>query len=163
STHTAAVYVLLLCDLPTPNGAQHHHLDLDVATDDEAKGVSGNMRSDTASLLEAWEGDALTAESDYSFGHVHRLASNHDCTATLHCLVDRDLVMIESADFWKSGPEIETGEMRTEEIGTEVFYFPAANHVEKKGTSTNTQRMLQWRHQAVEPPGDARSELWFYY
>src|SRR5699024_12623984 len=30
-------------------------------------------------------------------------------------------------------------------------------------TFTNTQRMLQWRHQAVEPPGDARSELWFYY
>src|SRR5699024_11178145 len=83
--------------------------------------------------------------------------------ANLDWLVVRDLVMIESADFWKSGPEIETGEMRTEEIGTEVFYFPAANHVEKKGTFTNTQRMLQWRHQAVEPPGDARSELWFYY
>ena len=60
-------------------------------------------------------------------------------------------------------PEIETGEMRTEDIGTEVFFFPAANHVEKKGTFTNTQRLLRWRHQAVEPPGDARSELWFYY
>ena len=23
--------------------------------------------------------------------------------------------------------------------------------------------MLQWHHQAVEPPGDARSDLWFYY
>ncbi|KAA0918379.1 molybdopterin-dependent oxidoreductase [Dietzia sp. ANT_WB102] len=83
--------------------------------------------------------------------------------ANLDWLVVRDLVMIESADFWKSGPEIETGEMRTEEIGTEVFFFPAANHVEKKGSFTNTQRMLQWRHQAVDPPGDARSELWFYF
>jgi formate dehydrogenase major subunit len=35
--------------------------------------------------------------------------------------------------------------------------------VEKAGTFTNTQRLLQWRHQAVEPPGDARSDLWFYY
>lgn len=83
--------------------------------------------------------------------------------ANLDWLVVRDLVMIESADFWRRGPEIETGEMRPEEIGTEVFFFPAANHVEKKGTFTNTQRLLQWRHQAVEPPGDARSELWFYF
>ena len=28
---------------------------------------------------------------------------------------------------------------------------------------TNTQRLLQWHHKAVEPPGDCRSELWFYY
>ena len=30
--------------------------------------------------------------------------------------------------------DVETGEMRPEDIGTEVFFFPAANHVEKKGT-----------------------------
>ena len=71
--------------------------------------------------------------------------------------------MIESATFWKDGPEIETGEMRTEDIGTEVFFLPAAAHTEKSGTFTNTQRMLQWHHKAVDPPGDARSELWFYY
>ena len=40
---------------------------------------------------------------------------------------------------------------------------PAATHVEKKGTFTNTQRLLQWREQAVEPRGDCRSELWFMY
>ncbi|HKN49123.1 MAG TPA: molybdopterin dinucleotide binding domain-containing protein, partial [Actinomycetota bacterium] len=34
---------------------------------------------------------------------------------------------------------------------------------EKDGTLTNTQRLLQFHHQAVEPPGDARSDLWFYY
>ena len=59
--------------------------------------------------------------------------------------------------------EIETGEMRTEDIGTEVFFMPAAAHTEKSGSFTNTQRVLQWRHQAVEPAGDARSELWFMY
>ena len=32
--------------------------------------------------------------------------------------------MIESATFWKDGPEIETGELVTEEIGTEVFFLP---------------------------------------
>ncbi len=83
--------------------------------------------------------------------------------ANLDWLVVRDLAMIESATFWKDGPEIATGELATEQIGTEVFFLPAASHVEKSGSFTNTQRMLQWRTKAVEPPGDARSELQFYY
>jgi formate dehydrogenase major subunit len=83
--------------------------------------------------------------------------------AKLDWLVVRDLFMIESATWWKDGPEIETGEMRTEDIGTEVFFLPVAAHTEKSGSFTNTQRMLQWHHQAVEPAGDARSDLQFTY
>lgn len=83
--------------------------------------------------------------------------------ANLKWLVVRDFQLIESATFWKDGPEIETGELRTEDIETEVFFFPAANHVEKAGTFTQTQRLVQWRHQAVTPPGDAQSELQFFY
>ena len=83
--------------------------------------------------------------------------------ANLDWLVVRDLVEIESATFWKNGPEVETGEITPETCRTEVFVFPAASHVEKAGTFTQTQRMLQWREKAVEPPGDARSELWFVY
>ncbi|MDQ1520696.1 MAG: formate dehydrogenase major subunit [Actinomycetota bacterium] len=83
--------------------------------------------------------------------------------ASLDWLVVRDLYEIESASFWKNGPEIETGELRTEDIATEVFLLPAASHTEKPGTFTNTQRLLQWRHQAVEPRGDCRSDLWFAY
>ncbi len=83
--------------------------------------------------------------------------------ANLDWLVVRDLVMIESATFWKNGPEIETGEMRTEDIKTEVFFLPAAAHTEKSGSFTQTGRMLQWHHTAVEPAGDARSDLWFTY
>jgi formate dehydrogenase major subunit len=83
--------------------------------------------------------------------------------ANLDWLVVRDLTMIESATFWKDAPELETGELRTEDIRTEVFFMPAASHVEKSGTFTQTQRMLQWRDKAVEPSGDQRSELWFFY
>jgi formate dehydrogenase major subunit len=83
--------------------------------------------------------------------------------ANLDWLVVRDFSLIESATWWKDGPEIESGEMRTEDIGTEVFFLPAAAHTEKDGTFTNTQRMLQWHHKAVEPAGDARSDLWFTY
>src|SRR5699024_19187 len=75
----------------------------------------------------------------------------------------RDFQLIESATWWKEGPEIATGELKTQEIGTEVFFMPAANHTEKAGTFTQTQRMVQWRHQAVTPPGGARSELEFFY
>lgn len=83
--------------------------------------------------------------------------------ANLDWLVVRDFSLIESATWWKDGPEIDTGEMRTEDIATEVFFFPAAAHTEKNGSFTNTQRLLQWHHGAVEPAGAARSELWFYY
>lgn len=83
--------------------------------------------------------------------------------ANLDWLVVRDLNMIETATFWKDGPEIESGELATEDIGTEVFFLPAAAHTEKDGTFTNTQRLLQWHHKAVEPREDQRSDLWFYY
>jgi formate dehydrogenase major subunit len=83
--------------------------------------------------------------------------------ANLDWLVVRDLVLIESATWWKDGPEIQTGELRTEDIKTEVFFLPAAAHTEKDGSFTNTQRMLQWHHAAVEPAADARSDLWFIY
>src|ERR1044071_8654551 len=76
--------------------------------------------------------------------------------AKLDWLVVRDFSLIESATFWKDGPEIETGELSTDDIGTEVFFMPAAAHTEKSGSFTNTQRLLQWHHQAVEPAGDAR-------
>ena len=83
--------------------------------------------------------------------------------AKLKWLVVRDFGEIETATFWYDSPEVEDGEMQTEEIGTEVFLMPAAAHTEKDGSFTNTQRLLQWHHKAVEPKGDARSELWFMY
>jgi formate dehydrogenase major subunit len=89
---------------------------------------------------------------------AHRLA-----LAKLDWLVVRDVVEIESAAFWYDSPEVESGELKTEEIPTEVFFLPAAAHTEKDGSFTNTQRLLQWHWEAVEPQEDCRSELWFYY
>jgi formate dehydrogenase major subunit len=79
----------------------------------------------------------------------------------LDWMVVRDFALNETAEFWRVAPEIERGELRPEDIATEVFFLPAAAHTEKDGTFTNTQRLLQWHHKAVAPPGDARSELWF--
>jgi formate dehydrogenase major subunit len=91
-------------------------------------------------------------------GALQRKALNH-----IDWLVVRDVVEIETAAWWYDSPEIERGELRSEDIGTEVFLLPAAAHVEKDGMFTNTQRLLQWHAKAVEPPGDCRSELWFAY
>jgi formate dehydrogenase major subunit len=81
----------------------------------------------------------------------------------LKWLVVREMVEIEAATFWRDSPEVERGELRTEEIETEVFQFPAAGHAEKEGAFTNTQRLLQWREKAVDPPDDARSDAWFIH
>lgn len=91
-------------------------------------------------------------------GRMQRLGMSH-----LKWLVVRDMQMIESATFWKDSPEIASGELKTEDIQTEVFFMPCANHVEKEGTFTQTQRMVQWRYKAVNPPGDAEAELEFFY
>jgi formate dehydrogenase major subunit len=91
-------------------------------------------------------------------GKAHRLG-----LAKLDWLVVRDIVEIESAAFWYDSPEIESGELKPEEIPTEIFFLPAAAHTEKDGSFTNTQRLLQWHWQAVEPKEDARSDLWFYF
>ncbi len=89
---------------------------------------------------------------------LHRLAM-----ANLDWLVVRDLPEVETAAFWYDSPEIETEELKTEEIGTEVFFLPAAAHTEKDGNFTNTQRLLQWHSKAVEPREDCRSDLHFFY
>jgi formate dehydrogenase major subunit len=91
-------------------------------------------------------------------GRLQRLA-----LANLDWLVVRDLTMIESATFWKDSPEIETGEIEPEQCRTEVFFLPAASHVEKAGSFTQTQRMVQWREKGAEPVGDQRSDLWFFH
>jgi formate dehydrogenase major subunit len=83
--------------------------------------------------------------------------------AKLKWLVVRDFVETETASFWKDSPEVERGELDPAKIPTEIFFLPAAGHVEKEGTFTNTQRLLQFREKAIDPPEDCRSETWFMY
>lgn len=77
----------------------------------------------------------------------------------LDWLVVRDLYETESAAFWKS-PVDGTDPSA---IKTEVFFLPAAGPGEKDGCFTNTQRLLQWKDKAVDPPDDARSDAWFIH
>lgn len=124
-------------------------------------GPHGTYQTLTAMLRDEVEGYFILGQNPAvgsANGRMQRMGMSH-----LKWLVVRDFSLIESATWWKDGPEIESGELRTEDINTEVFFFPAATHVEKSGTFTQTQRVLQWRHQALPPPGDAESELKFFY
>ncbi len=77
----------------------------------------------------------------------------------LDWLVVRDIFQIETATFWKDGPDAPDPAA----IKTEVFFLPAALVAEKPGTLTNTQRLVQWHDKAVDPPGDCRSDLHFMW
>ena len=79
----------------------------------------------------------------------------------LEWLVVKDNWLHETATFWYNAPEVKSGEVKTADIKTEVFFFPSAQVAEYEGSFTNTQRMLQWHFKAAEPPGDCRTDLWF--
>jgi formate dehydrogenase major subunit len=81
--------------------------------------------------------------------------------AKLEWLVVKDNFETETAAFWYASPEVKSGELKTEEIQTEVFLFPSAQVAEMDGSFTNTQRWIQWHEKAVDPPGDCRSDAWF--
>lgn len=81
----------------------------------------------------------------------------------LDWLVVKDNWLHETAMFWKTAPEVRSGEVATADIQTEVFFFPSSQVAEYDGSFTNTQRLLQWHYKAVEPPGDCRSDLYFTY
>ncbi len=48
-----------------------------------------------------------------------------------------DLSLTETAEFWRTAPEVVRGDVRPEDIQTEVFFFPCAAHTEKDGSFTN--------------------------
>ena len=81
----------------------------------------------------------------------------------LKWLVVKDNFITETASFWNKSPEVARGEVKPEDIHTEVFFFPTSQVAECEGSFTNTQRMLQWHSRALAPPGQCRSDLWFTY
>ncbi|HWF65989.1 MAG TPA: molybdopterin-dependent oxidoreductase, partial [Acidobacteriaceae bacterium] len=77
----------------------------------------------------------------------------------LDWLVVMDWFATETATFWKNDPKGPP----PEDVKTEVFFMPAAPITAKEGSFTNTQRLVQWHDKAVDPEGDCRSDLWFFF
>ncbi len=77
----------------------------------------------------------------------------HECLSKLEMLVVQDLWETETAAFWqKPGCDPKS-------IATEVILLPASYFMEKEGTISGSGRLVQWRHKAVNPPGQAREDI----
>ena len=72
----------------------------------------------------------------------------------LEWLVVAELWETETAAFWKR-PGVNPSD-----IQTEVFLLPAACSYEKEGSVSNSGRWMQWRYKALDPPGEAKPDLW---
>lgn len=72
----------------------------------------------------------------------------------LDWLVAIDLWDTELMNFWQRPGA------NPKEIETKVYALPAASSIEKSGSVTNSGRLAQFRWKAVEPPGEAKSDLW---
>jgi formate dehydrogenase-N alpha subunit len=149
----------------------------------------GGHAARMTSLLKAWYGDNATAANDYGFGWLPKRSGNYswvplfnemdagtikglicwamnpavsgpnsgatrEALSKLDWLVSIDLVETETAAVWKR-PGVDPAKNNTE-----VFLLPAASTLEVEGSITNTSRWMQWRYKAVEPPGQARDDLW---
>jgi formate dehydrogenase major subunit len=77
----------------------------------------------------------------------------HDSLSKLDFLVVQDLWETETAAFWQK-PGCDASK-----IATEVILLPASYFMEKEGTISGSGRLVQWRHRAVAPPGQAREDL----
>ena len=126
--------------------------------------LSGN-HSHFATMMRALDGgvDGLLVMGQNPAVGSQNAGLERRALASLRWLVVRDFSEVETASFWRDSPEIQSGELPPEQILTEVFLMPAASHVEKEGSFTNTQRVVQWRDKALASPADARSELWFLH
>jgi len=83
----------------------------------------------------------------------------------LDWMVVLDSYETETAAFWRDvvGNDIDGTRVSPKDIKTEIFFIPAAHIAEKDGSMTQTQRTIQWHDKAADPPGDARSDLFFWY
>ncbi|HEY6035925.1 MAG TPA: molybdopterin-dependent oxidoreductase, partial [Kofleriaceae bacterium] len=192
STDIPTLFDLLPGYLPMPMVAHAKDFQQYLHTHRSDSAWWSEMPKYIVSLLKAYFGEHATKDNDWMFDSLPKLSGDHSHMATIGLMADglvkgyfvmgenpvvgtvdgrlqkkgmakldwmvvRDFQLNETAEFWK------TAEQPASEISTEVFFFPAAAHTEKAGSFTNTQRLLQWHHKAIEPPGDARSELWFTY
>ena len=187
SSDIPTLYEILPGYLPMPRAAEGEYTLRDyVERGGSQRGWWSHFDDYVVSLLKAWFGAAATESNGFGFGHLPKITGNHSHFVTmlraldgkldglfvmgqnpavgsphsglqrkalrnLKWLVVRDLADLETARVWEDDPD----------CGVEVFLMPAAAHIEKAGHFTNTQRLLQWRDKAMDPPGDARSELEF--
>ncbi len=141
------------------------------------------------SLLKAWYGDAAKQDNEFCWGYLPKISANYSwiplfeamdegvikglicwgmnpavsgpnseftrkALEKLDWMVVVDLWETETAAVWKR-PGVDP-----KNSGTEVFLLPAATSLEEEGSVTSSARWMQWRYKVIDPPGQAKSDLW---
>jgi len=193
STDIASLYHVHPGYLNTPNANRPHDTLRDyILTETQPTSFWSNTPAFVVSQLKAWFGDAANKDNDYFYDTLPKITGDHShlpvfvemsegkikgmiltgqnpatslnstfqrkAMRNLEWLVVLDFYETESAAFWK-----DVAGANPKEVKTEVFFLPAAHIAEKDGTMTQTQRTIQWHDKAADPPGDARSDLYFWY
>jgi len=190
STDQAMLYHLFPGYNPSFSAAAHPTLKDYLEKETPKSGYWSNRPKFIISMLKAWFGDKATAENDYCFDWVPKhTGKDHSHLAifermaegkikgffawgqnpavggpaaitakkaleNLDWMVGVDLFETETVSFWKR-PGVNPADIKTE-----VFLLPTAFSYEKEGTVANSSRWIQWRWKAVDPPGEAKSDLW---
>ena len=85
-------------------------------------------------------------------GTMPNLNLTFEAMAKLETLVVQEIWETETATFWRR-PGVDP-----KSISTEVILLPAPFFMEKNGTISNSGGLVQWRHAAVKPPGEAKPD-----
>lgn len=119
--------------------------------------AKGNKNYSHISLFEAmYKGDVngLFVMGQNPVGAGPNARTEQKALANLDWLVAVDLWETETASFWQ-----ESADSDPSQINTEVFFLPAAASFEKEGSISNSGRWMQYRWKAVDPKGDAKTDL----
>lgn len=193
ATDIATLFDLLPGYIPMPSALRKEQTLAEfLETNRRPTGWWANFPKYVVSLLKAFYGAAATKENDYCFSYLPQLTGDHSTLPTqiamkdgvvkgyfvigqnpaqsgqnselgraamerLEWMVNIDMYKTETAAFWeREGADPST-------IPTECFFLPTAHVLEKEGTMTNTNRLLQYHDKAIDPPADAVSDLYLFY
>jgi len=149
----------------------------------------GNYSKYITSLLKAFYGDNATAENDFGYQYLPKRSANYSHIALFEAMAAgtikglialgqnpavggpnanserkalENLDWLVAVDLWETDTSVFWKRPGTDpaSVNTEVFLLPAAGSVEKEGSVTNSGRWGQWRYKAVDPPGEAKPDLW---
>lgn len=190
STDMAMLFHLLPGYLNMPQAKDHSTFADYNAKETPTSGYWSNKPKFLTSMLKAWWGEHATHGNDYCYNWLPKLDGRNrshiaifeamaageikgmfmwgqnpavggpqanlerKALENLDWMVAVDIFETETASFWRR-PGV-----NPLDIKTEVFLLPAAASYEKDGSVSNSGRWIQWRYQAVHPPGDAMSDLW---
>ncbi|MGB2854180.1 MAG: molybdopterin-dependent oxidoreductase, partial [Dehalococcoidia bacterium] len=150
-------------------------------SNEQTMAAYGGTKGRFASILKAWYGDT---DHNTSYNYLPKRAGSYDWQSLFKAIDDgttkglicwginpavsapnsgaarqslRKLDWLVVIDLW----ETETAAVwQLADCNTDVFLLPAAASLEKEGSVNNSSRWNQWRYKAIDPPGEAKSDLW---